>query len=196
MEFLKTYKNILSKTQCNEIIGYYQREGENAKRNTANLRGEVREWSPDKSSDFWDKTEAIVREKCDVLVSDFLSNNMLLELQSYRYGHLTLMEQKDGYNIPYHYDAEVVLLNDQEHIRNFAVLIYLNDNFENGELIFPLQKTSVKPEPGLGLVFPTSFMYPHLTNSAIGSNRYLLRVAYYFKKESVLDSVRNSKNLY
>ncbi|WP_127714883.1 2OG-Fe(II) oxygenase [Halobacteriovorax sp. HLS] len=196
MSFIQEYENILSPKNCESIIENYLKESHiDTKRSDANLHGIVKEWSIPQER-HWSDLFLDLNEKCRPIVESYLSYSTLLNCESYYLKHISIMEHQENFNIPYHYDAEISYMNDKEYIRNFAILIYLNDNFESGELIFPIQKTSIKPKVGLGLIFPTSFMFPHLTNPAIGANRYVLRMAYYFKKDSIINSTKTSKDYF
>jgi hypothetical protein len=196
MNFIQEFESLLSAKECGLIISDYLAESEFIeKRSDANLHGVVKEWGIPKEGK-WMSLYNSIEDRLNPFVEQYLSYSPLLNSQSYYFKHLSIMEHKEEFNIPYHYDAEVAYMNEKEYIRNFAFLIYLNDGFENGELIFPVQKRSIRPKVGLGVIFPTSFMYPHLTNSAIGENRYVLRVAYYFKKESIINSVKESRDYY
>lgn len=194
--FIHQFPNVLSKDRCQEIIDTYLKDSAtNAKRADANLHGVVKEWSP-ADGEFWDTMQDEVEALCWPHVDQYLSYSNLLNRNSYYLKHMTIMHHRELINIPYHYDAELSYMDGQEYIRNFAILIYLNENFENGELMFPVQKVAIKPKAGLGLIFPTSFMYPHVTNPAIGSDRYVLRLGYFFKKEGIIESVKKSKDYY
>jgi hypothetical protein len=195
MDFLKTYPKILDQKICSQIIECYTRDaGPRAKRTTDNLMGAVREWTVD-SNTFWDSLFERLSHSCDELLDDYFSYSSLLVKEAYYLNHMTIMHHAEGLSIPYHYDAEVCFMNGQEYIRNFAILVYLNDDFDGGELIFPMQKKAIKPEIGLGLVFPTSFMYPHITSPALGSDRYVLRLGFYFKKEAIKESSERAETL-
>ena len=45
--------------------------------------------------------------------------------------------------------------------RTLSGLIYLNNDFVGGNLEFPRQKLTIRPEPGLLILFPSCFAYPH-----------------------------------
>ena len=45
--------------------------------------------------------------------------------------------------------------------RDLSAVIYLNDDFEGGEFIFPDLNIRVSPKPGLLLCFPSSHLYRH-----------------------------------
>ena len=46
--------------------------------------------------------------------------------------------------------------------RRLSGLIYLNDKFVGGNLVFPRQNISIRPEPGMLVLFPSGFAYPHV----------------------------------
>lgn len=57
----------------------------------------------------------------------------------------------------------------------YAAIMYLNDDYTDGELIFPDRKVSVKPPAGSLVVFPTHDEYLHGTNApGPGPIRYVL----------------------
>jgi hypothetical protein len=45
--------------------------------------------------------------------------------------------------------------------RHVSALLYLNDDFEGGEIVFDAQQIEIRPEPGMLVAFPSSFEYPH-----------------------------------
>lgn len=49
--------------------------------------------------------------------------------------------------------------------RIFSMVAFLNDDFEGGELVFPLFDVSVKPKSGSVILFPSNFPYFHFANS-------------------------------
>ncbi len=67
-----------------------------------------------------------------------------------------------------HVDAESVWVTpDGEHIwkktsdRDISTVLFLNDDFEGGDLVFPELKIRVRPEPGLLVCFPSNHFYVH-----------------------------------
>lgn len=42
-----------------------------------------------------------------------------------------------------------------------SLVSYPNDDYDGGELEFPLQRLKVKPQAGDTYIFPSNFMYPH-----------------------------------
>lgn len=54
--------------------------------------------------------------------------------------------------------------------RVFSIVAFLNDDFEGGELNFPLFDVSVKPKAGTAVLFPANFPYFHFAKPVGASN--------------------------
>jgi hypothetical protein len=193
MNFIQSHSGAISPEVCSQIIkNYNARQIETGERTSSNLLGAIREYTVDESCISSEIQESIAKV-AEAKIQEYLSKVPELNMKSYFLNHMTIMFHSEFKNIGYHYDSEYLYMNDAEYIRNFAVLIYLNQDFDGGELMFPLQKTVIKPQTGLMLIFPTSFMYPHVTNPAMGDDRYVLRLSYFFKKEILIKNARESK---
>lgn len=92
-----------------------------------------------------------------------------------------LKYEKAGF-LPPHQDQGV-------STRVLSVLLYLNDDYEGGELEFPHSKLKFKPEPGSVLFFPSNFLYVHMIHPVTKGPRYALPNWYHNVKE---DFARNS----
>jgi hypothetical protein len=57
---------------------------------------------------------------------------------------------------------------------HMSVLIYLNDSYEGGEIVFPKQDLKIKPKSGMLIAFPGNSMYPHLVEPCYGDLRYTI----------------------
>lgn len=55
-------------------------------------------------------------------------------------------------------DGKLLKLDEQ---RGITAILYLNSDFEGGEICFPRQDTTIKPSAGLLLVFPSNRNFPH-----------------------------------
>ena len=55
-----------------------------------------------------------------------------------------------------------------------GAIIYLNSDFEGGELYYPNLDIVVKPEPGLLAIHPGTLKYLHGVKPVIGNTRYTL----------------------
>lgn len=61
-------------------------------------------------------------------------------------------------------------------------VLYLNDNYEGGEIEFINQKISVKPEKGSMLIFPSHAPYTHHPKQVTNGNKYIIPL-FWFSKE-------------
>ena len=77
-----------------------------------------------------------------------------------------LRYDKAGY-LPAHQDQGV-------SSRVLSVLLYLNDDYEGGELCFPQSNIKMKPMPGSVIFFPSNFLYVHEVMPVTNGTRYAL----------------------
>ena len=55
-----------------------------------------------------------------------------------------------------------------DKLRNVAVILGLNSDYEYGKFHFPMQNFSTTVKRGEAIVFPVYFLYPHFVDSPIG----------------------------
>lgn len=60
-----------------------------------------------------------------------------------------------------HCGAEFVKDGDYNQVRLLIMMLFLNDNYDGGELYFSDQDVTVTPKKGTLVAFPSSFMVPH-----------------------------------
>ena len=77
-----------------------------------------------------------------------------------------LKYEKTGY-LPAHQDQGV-------STRVLSVLLYLNDNYEGGEITFRHSNITIKPEAGSLIFFPSNFLYVHEVAPITSGTRYSL----------------------
>lgn len=58
--------------------------------------------------------------------------------------------------------------------RDLSTVLFLNDNFEGGEFVFPDLRVRIRPEPGLLIAFPSSQFYVHKVEPVISGTRYTM----------------------
>ena len=78
-----------------------------------------------------------------------------------------------------HIDGESIWVTPKgEHIwkkstdRDLSFVLYLNDNFEGGDFIFPDHAIRVRPEPGMLVAFPSTHFYKHGVEPVTKGKRY------------------------
>jgi len=67
-------------------------------------------------------------------------------------------------------DGELIYKKSTE--RDLSIVLYLNDDFEGGDFIFPDLKLRVRPEPGMMICFPSNHHYRHGVEPVTKGNRY------------------------
>jgi hypothetical protein len=72
-----------------------------------------------------------------------------------------------------HEEPNVGVPNDFPHY-DIAGLLYLNDDYEGGELYFPLQDIEFKPKPGGAYFFPGDRFYIHGVREITSGIRYVV----------------------
>jgi predicted 2-oxoglutarate/Fe(II)-dependent dioxygenase YbiX len=58
--------------------------------------------------------------------------------------------------------------------RDLSLLLYLNNDFEGGEVYFPNCDFGVKPSPGLLIAFPSDWRYVHMARPVTSGVRYAI----------------------
>lgn len=60
--------------------------------------------------------------------------------------------------------------------RAYSTIVYLNDDFDGGEIVFPLQSKCIKPTRGLLLGFPSGSEFPHEVLAVTRGCRYTMPI--------------------
>lgn len=68
--------------------------------------------------------------------------------------------------------VDVIPGHPQWGYRRVSVLIYLNEDYEGGELHFPRQSITFKPSAGSIVLFPSDFTYPHISAPVVSGTKY------------------------
>jgi hypothetical protein len=74
-------------------------------------------------------------------------------------------------------------IDDEAYERNhyhIASILYLNDDYEGGEIVFPNQGLSLKPKAGDFIAFPGNKNYPHGVKEIFSGERYTAPAWYRF----------------
>jgi len=58
--------------------------------------------------------------------------------------------------------------------RSVSAIIYLNDNYEGGEIEFVNFGVKIKPKPGMLIIFPSTYPYAHIAHPVISGTKYAL----------------------
>jgi predicted 2-oxoglutarate/Fe(II)-dependent dioxygenase YbiX len=58
--------------------------------------------------------------------------------------------------------------------RDVSTVLFLNDDFEGGNFVFPDLRVTIRPEPGLLVAFPSSQFFAHKVEPVISGTRYTM----------------------
>lgn len=91
-----------------------------------------------------------------------------------------LIYEPGGHYKP-HYDAVAQWKNPDGTIiwkksidRDISTVLFLNDDFEGGDFVFPELRVRIRPEPGLLIAFPSNQHYLHMVEPVTSGNRYAM----------------------
>lgn len=70
------------------------------------------------------------------------------------------------------------------YLADYSCYVYLNDDYEGGEIFFPEHGIEIKPTAGSALIFPSGNHYVHGVKRVEGTNRYTLGM--YFTSPKVM----------
>ena len=86
------------------------------------------------------------------------------------------ISEDEGYSFLRYLPGDFYILhtdnNTRKQPRTLSGILVLNDNYEGGELHFPLQDLILKPEAGTVILFPSSFTHPHQVKPVLSGVRY------------------------
>jgi hypothetical protein len=119
--------------------------------------------------DWADKTIMLPSLNVVQKVNEGIKNIVSYDPNLYFEGSGTLQRQYEGSDLKVHVDNHV-----DPHVA-YACVIYLNDDYNYGEVIFPEQGLELKPKPGSMLFFSSGETHPHGVNPpGPGPLRYVL----------------------
>jgi hypothetical protein len=95
-----------------------------------------------------------------------------------RLSHIGFLYDDLGSFTELHYDWEMVIIDGKVKPKPFVGLVYLNDDFEGGELHFPYEQYTIKPEAGKIAMFPCSFTFPHVSIPVSKGAKHLMRLTF------------------
>lgn len=83
----------------------------------------------------------------------------------------------EGYNVlRYRTGQEYKAHKDGETVtgRALSAILYLNNDFEGGEVEFVHHNVKIKPKPGMLLLFPSNYAYSHIAHPVTSGTKYAI----------------------
>lgn len=179
---IKVYENIVSSNICDKILNLYK-SGVFKEDDQENKLEALIYSSKSTSDPVWEILLEDLKNLAKSKIKEYLSLFSINNPEMYLFSHAGINCLKNNEAIPYHYDIEVSYYQEKLRVSHFAILVYMNDDFEGGELVFPLQEMTIKPKKGMMVIFPTSYLYPHAVSPVFLGERYVVRMSYVLNKD-------------
>jgi len=176
--------NFLSKDECNELITYFEQHKENHSQSTVDngflkdtgylslkKRQSIQCWLSTQKYSFVKIIQRRLQPYIKLPILDYLHES--LQLVKYTPG---------GFFIP-HYDEKKSLFLHR-YYRYSTLLIYLNDDYQGGETVFPRLNKTIIPQQGKAIYFKNInesnkhllWYSLHGGNKVINGNKYIANV--------------------
>ena len=147
------YPNFLSDNECNKIIELSKK---NIKRSTV-----ITDESKEEISNVRTSSNTFLKNHIDPLLEKIDNSiNSITGINKGKYEDLQIVNYKPEQLYEAHWDAcdpyyDKRCINDNKRggLRFATFIIYLNDNFNEGETEFPLLNKKIKPEKGKAVLF-------------------------------------------
>ena len=117
------------------------------------------------------KAMKLINNKCYNLVSSALHNYksmFKIEQEIKSIEPYAVLRYSGGEQYGFHYDGGT------GSRRSISVLIYLNDDYEGGEIEFPNFKLKIKPKAGTLILFPSNYAYGHIAHPVTSGTKYVI----------------------
>lgn len=132
------------------------------------------------SSEFNSNIEKIEKKITDYIY-DFIYTNYGFKLIKTPATAIRVNVASPGYECTEHADfSNKNLPNQARPTNHITALCYLNDDFDGGEISWPMQNYSTKPKPNTLIIFPSHL--PHRVSKVLKSNRYVVLLAMKLEK--------------
>lgn len=164
-ENIKVVNNFLSEQECKDILEYLK---------TEKISESVIQWDhefkPVKYTRYYSNLKEI--KKYVEPVKNELEKAFDVKVVSRT---LSVVRWEPGDSLELHVDDLGLT-----HTNHMATLIYLNDDYEGGEIYFPTHGISLKPKAGDLLMFPGNMHYAHGVKPVISGLRYTMPMWFEF----------------
>lgn len=180
--YLKVIPNYLTKTECDRLIRFAKKQKSTAlavvdgNKQQANKTASKRDSSRVTKQIMLGRKQAQVNQWFQKACSSSLRLLSSNEPQWFEMPHM--LHYAPGGKYALHSDAEHFDMSVRSFYRfidrDFSMLIYLNDDFEGGELNFPWLNFQYRPTAGDLVFFPSSHIFSHESRPIITGNKYAL----------------------
>jgi len=111
----------------------------------------------------YDQFQTVLVEHCKSYYNDYSINENCFSNEPYN-----IIRYRPGDYYPNHYDGNTSLG------RHISAILYLNGDFDGGELYFRNFDITIKPEAGMLLLFPSNYVYQHEARPITNGTKYAI----------------------
>ena len=87
---------------------------------------------------------------------------------NFMHEYYNVLKYSSGQKYDAHYDGST------EDGRSISAIVYLNNDYDGGEIEFVNFGITIKPEPGMLLLFPSNYAYRHIAHPVTSGNKYAI----------------------
>ena len=115
-----------------------------------------------------------------MLISEVHERCKFKDIKAYKIEDIKIVEKEDFLGVV-HWETGSYLnvhVDDLGYVteNHLPIIIYLNDNYEGGEIKFETHDLSIKPNTGDLVVFPGNMHYAHEVTKVLSGDRYTLPI--------------------
>jgi len=122
------------------------------------------------------KIEDIIWTRVQPILKDYYKS-FLAPLRDFDLHHLGMAHDNVGSFTELHYESGYIEVAGVEHVvRPSLVLIYLNDDYEGGDLHFPLYDFTTVPKAGSIVMFQSGYTGCHVSMPVMKGSKYICRL--------------------
>lgn len=180
-KYVKFYENVFTDIDCNTILDKRIKASKLIDGNFTDLLS----FKSDQD-EYWVDTFECIEDRLKPFIKDYLDGlDGLFPRQALDISHIGFLNDHSGSFTELHYDWELVNVAGNLIIKPFVVLLYLNHVDEGGELIFPYQNLTFKPQKGSIVVLPCSYTHPHLSMPVTAGTKHICRITFKLDEECI-----------
>ena len=172
-KYIKTYNNVLSLSQCNDLIQKFEVSKDQQVSTDLDNHRHFTEININQHKDWSNQVQGVYgslrpyvdryKEECKITDKQWPEKYGFEQIRFKRY----LPNDRDEFK-------EHVDVGDYNSARRFLVFfLYLNDNF-GGQTSFSEYDTTVQPKAGRLLMFPPTWTYLHTGHKPIETSKYII----------------------
>lgn len=175
-DLIRVYDDALDPALCARIVELFEADPEQQFQ-----RGRQRTWIEylitRNANPQWRDIERTLVDNMVRHLADYATipaASMLARKAPRAFEHLKIKKYEAGSPEPHHFPLHIDVFDHKTSVRTLAFLWYLNTVEEGGETVFPVLGTRVAPKAGRLLMMPPHWMFEHVGEAPVSTDKYVL----------------------